>query len=195
MKRIIIINGLIAGVIVSLMFAISYPLTHNGTLSNESSMVVGYISMVIALSLVFVGIKSYRDQHQKGVITFGRGFVVGILITLIASVMYASTWEIYYNTVASDFMEKYTTSYLEKMKQEGASDAEIAQQRTEMEEFGELYKKPRDPLRCNTFRNIARRHSHNTDQCRLVAKKRISASGTGQRTITSYTKIDGSPYI
>ena len=82
MKRIIIINGLIAGVIVSLMFAISYPLTHNGTLSNESSMVVGYISMVIALSLVFVGIKSYRDQHQKGVITFGRGFVVGILITL-----------------------------------------------------------------------------------------------------------------
>ncbi len=142
MKRIIIINGLIAGVIVSLMFAISYPLTHNGTLSNESSMVVGYISMVIALSLVFVGIKSYRDQHQKGVITFGRGFVVGILITLIASVMYASTWEIYYNTVASDFMEKYTTSYLEKMKREGASDAEIAQQRTEMEEFGELYKNP-----------------------------------------------------
>jgi hypothetical protein len=131
MKRIIIINGLIAGAIVSLMFAISYPLTHNGTLSNESSMVVGYISMVIALSLVFVGIKSYRDQHQKGVITFGRGFVVGILITLIASVMYASTWEIYYNT-----------SYLEKMKQEGASEAEIAQQRAEMEEFGEMYKNP-----------------------------------------------------
>ena len=142
MKRIIIVNGLIAGAIVSLMFAISYPLTHNGTLSNESSMVVGYISMVIALSLVFVGIKSYRDQHQKGVITFGKGFVVGILITLIASVMYAGTWEIYYNTVASDFMEKYTTSYLDEMKKEGASDAEIDQQRTEMAEFGEMYKNP-----------------------------------------------------
>lgn len=142
MKRIIIINGLIAGAIVSLMFAISYPLTHNGTLSNEGSMVVGYISMVIALSLVFVGIKSYRDQYQKGVITFGRGAAIGILITLIASVMYAGTWEIYYNTVASDFMEKYTKSYLEEMKQEGATDAEIAQQRTEMEAFGEMYKNP-----------------------------------------------------
>jgi hypothetical protein len=142
MKRIIIINGLIAGAIVSLMFTISYPLTHNGTLSNESSMVVGYISMVIALSLVFVGIKSYRDQHQKGVITFGRGVVMGILITLIASVMYAGTWEIYYNTIASDFMEKYTASYLDKMKKEGASNAEIAQQRAEMESFSEQYKNP-----------------------------------------------------
>ena len=90
--------------------------------------------------MVFVGIKSYRDQHQKGVITFGRGFVVGILITLIASVMYASTWEIYYNTVASDFMEKYTTSYLEKMKREGASDAEIAQHARRWKSLGNCIK-------------------------------------------------------
>jgi hypothetical protein len=142
MKRIVIVNGLIAGAIVSLMFVISYPLTHNGTLSNEGSMIVGYTSMVIALSLVFVGIKSYRDQYLKGVITFGRSVAVGILITLIASVMYAGTWEIYYNTVASDFMEKYTASYLDKMKKEGASDAEIAQERAEMEEFNEQYKNP-----------------------------------------------------
>jgi hypothetical protein len=142
MKRIVIINGLIAGVIVSAMLVITQPLLEKGILNYENGTIVGYTSMVVALSLVFVGIKSYRDQHLKGSISFGQAFKVGILIALIASVVYALSWEVYYNIAASDFMDKYTQHYLAKMKEEGASDAEIIQMRMEMEKFNEQYKNP-----------------------------------------------------
>lgn len=142
MKKIIITNGLIAGAIVSLMFVISYPLMEKGILDYDSGMITGYASMVIALSVIFFGIKTYRDQYQNGAITFGQGFKIGILIALIAGVMYALTWEVYYNTVAQDFTQKYTEHYMEKMKARGASEAEMKTTLAEMESFNELYKNP-----------------------------------------------------
>jgi hypothetical protein len=60
----------------------------NGTLNFDNGMYVGLRHHgCIALSLVFFGVKSYRDNQQKGVITFGRAFKVGILIMLVASVL------------------------------------------------------------------------------------------------------------
>ncbi|MEX2235761.1 MAG: DUF4199 domain-containing protein [Cyclobacteriaceae bacterium] len=140
MKKIILINGGIAGAIVSVLMLITHPLVENGTINYDNGMLVGYATMVLALSMVFVGIKTYRDQVLKGVISFGQACKVGLLITLIASVMYAITWDIYYRVSASDFMEKYATHYVEKMKNEGASDEEISSMRTEMEDLGRLYK-------------------------------------------------------
>jgi hypothetical protein len=142
MKKIIITNGVIAGVIVSAMLLISLPLMDRGILNYDSGMIVGYTSMVIALSVIFFGIKTYRDQYQSGTITFGQGFKLGILIALLAGVIYALTWEVYYNVAAPDFMQQYTEHYLKKMKEEGASQAEIQSMQTEMDNFSELYKNP-----------------------------------------------------
>jgi hypothetical protein len=142
MKRVIIVHGLIAGTIVSGMLLVSQPLIESGTLNFDNGMVVGYASMVVALSMVFFGIKAYRDQHQKGAITFGQAFGVGILITLLASLLYASTWEVYYNIAGSDFMNQYTQYYLEKLEQEGASAGELNTARLEMEKSNEYYKNP-----------------------------------------------------
>jgi hypothetical protein len=76
----------------------------------------------------------------NGIISFGQAVKVGLLITLVASVMYAMTWDIYYRVAAGDFSQKYTAHYLEKMEKEGASQEEISSMRTEMEAFSELYK-------------------------------------------------------
>lgn len=87
----------------------------------------------------FFGIKSYRDNHG-GKISFVKGLQVGILISLISAVCYAAAWELYYPRIGDEFMQKYTTYYLDKMKKEGASDAEIEKARTESEQFMEMYK-------------------------------------------------------
>lgn len=139
MKRIVLVNGIIAGLIVSGLMIISHPLVADGTIGYDGGMVVGYASMVLALSMVFVGIKSYRDQVLNGVISFGQAFKVGILIALIASVMYAISWDVYYRVAASDFTQRYTEHYLEKMEEEGATQEEISSMRTEMEAFNTLY--------------------------------------------------------
>jgi hypothetical protein len=65
---------------------------------------------------------------------------VGILISLISAVCYAACWEIYYPSVGQEFMEKYTTYHLDKMRSEGASETDIEKARTEGLQFMEMYK-------------------------------------------------------
>lgn len=142
MKKVIITYGLIGGVIVSAIMLGSHPLLDKGIINYDNGMLIGYGSMVIALSMVFFGVKSYRDQHAGGAISFWQGVKIGMLITLVASVMYALTWEVYYNTAAGDFTEKYTQHYIDKMASEGASQAAIDEKRAEMESFNELYENP-----------------------------------------------------
>jgi hypothetical protein len=142
MQRIILIFGFIAGAIVSSMMFITMPMYDSGLLNFENGEIVGYTTMVIALSMVFVGIKSYRDSHLNGVISFGKAFKVGILITLIASVMYVISWEICYHTVASDFTDQYSAYYLENLKKGGATDGELQSAVTELDEFKKQYSNP-----------------------------------------------------
>src|SRR5258706_246672 len=142
MQRIIVIYGLIAGAIISAMLVITQPMLSQGIINYDNGMIVGYTSMVIALSVVFFGIKTFRDQQGKGTISFGTAFKIGILITLIASLMYAASWEIYYNAVGSDFMEKYTSYHIKKLQESGATAEKIEATQKEMTEFAEQYKNP-----------------------------------------------------
>jgi hypothetical protein len=142
MKRIILVNGLIAGTIVSSIMLISVPLHNQGILNNANGMLIGYASMVIALSTIFFGIKTYRDQQEHGSISFWQACKVGVLIAIIGSLMYASTWEVYYGVAGNEFMDHYATSYIADLKASGATAAELETAKTEMQKWSELYKNP-----------------------------------------------------
>ena len=88
MKKIVIIYGFIAGLIVGGLMLLNMPLWESGVINFDNGELIGYTTMVIALSMVFFGIKSFRDNYNGGAVTFWNAFRVGILITLIASVMY-----------------------------------------------------------------------------------------------------------
>jgi len=141
MNRLVITFGIIAGLIVASMLIITTTIFHaSGNI--EGGAIYGYTSMLVAFSLIFVGIKKYRDQHGEGYISFGKGFKIGLLITLIASTIYVITWLIDYYYFMPDFMEKYTAQILEKMKTDGALQADIDQQAKDMAKFSEMYKNP-----------------------------------------------------
>jgi hypothetical protein len=142
MKKIILTFGLISGTIVAAVMLGSIPLWKSGILNFDNGQWVGYTSMVIALSVIFVAIKSYRDNYQQGSISFGKGFKIGLLITLIASVMYALAWEVSYNFFTNDFSAKITEHYIEEKKKEGATPTQLEQQKAEMKKFQELYDIP-----------------------------------------------------
>ena len=139
MTKIVLIFGLISGAIAGVLMWLLVTFVRSDRIDFDNAMLVGYATMIIALSMVFFGIKSYRDNHG-GQITFGKGLQVGILISLISAVCYAACWEIYYPRIGEEFMQKYTTYYLDKMRKEGASDTEIEQARTEGGQFMEMYK-------------------------------------------------------
>jgi hypothetical protein len=136
MKKVVLVYGVFAGIaliILSIILQMSL---------GEHNMITGYVTMVLSLLMVFFGIKSYRDQHLGGRMTFGQGFKVGILITLIASVFYVVGWEIYSSLYMPNFMDDYAASTLKEMKADGASAAKISETMAEMEQWKEMYKNP-----------------------------------------------------
>lgn len=142
MRKTIITYGLIAGAIVAGMMFATVPLWKRGTVTANNGELLGYTTMIIALSLVFFGIKSCRDNYFKDSMSFGQCVKIGLLITLIAAVMYALAWEVCYNTMMSDFTENMAKHRLEEMKADGKSAAEIAAVSAQMESFTEWYKNP-----------------------------------------------------
>ncbi|WP_291906770.1 DUF4199 domain-containing protein [Chitinophaga sp. CB10] len=142
MKKIVLTYGLIAGVIVSAWLSVNIWIFYRNGAPCQNGMVYGYASMIIAFAAVFLGIKRYRDQYQGGVITFGRAFKVGLLITLIACTLYVLVWEVLYHFYVPDFMEVYSKQYLEDMRASGESAAAIQAEAERMEQFSELYRNP-----------------------------------------------------
>ena len=137
MKKVVLTFGLISGVIIAALMWLMLAMMKAGFTSH--SLLMGYATMIIALSLVFFGIKSYRDNNG-GKITFFKGLQIGILISLISAVCYGISWEAYYRTSGSEFMQQYTAQYIDQMRAKGSSDDEIAKTQKEMDDFGELYK-------------------------------------------------------
>ena len=106
MRKIVLTFGLIAGAILSAMMLITIPF--HDQIGFDRGLIIGYTTMVIAFLMVFVGVKSYRDNVAGGHVTFGRAFKVGLLITVVASVCYVATWQVVYHKLAPDYLEKYS---------------------------------------------------------------------------------------
>jgi len=141
MKRIVIIFGLISGLISSALMFLTLPFMHNGTVDFNNGYLVGYTAIVLSFLLVFFGIRSYRE-NAGGTITFGRGFTVGILITLISCVFYVASWEFIYFKVMPDFADKYAAHAISDMRAKGATDAAIAAKKVEMEKMKTMLNNP-----------------------------------------------------
>ena len=142
MKRIVWTFGLIAGVILAGLVVAMVPMCMSENADLDKSEIVGYAGMVLAFVMVFVGIRSYRENAGGGAITFGKAFKVGIVITLIACAVYVITWEIVYFNFVPDFGEKYAARVVKQMQADGATVAAVAAKQKQLVEFGKLYKNP-----------------------------------------------------
>jgi hypothetical protein len=112
-------------------------------MTSSKGLVIGYTAIVLSYLLVFFGIRSYRDNVGNGQISFTKAFTVGIFITLISCMFYVATWEIlYFNVLPRDFMDKYGTQTIEKLKASGASAAAVEAKAQQLEKFKEQYKNP-----------------------------------------------------
>jgi hypothetical protein len=140
MKRIVLVFGLISGGMLSLMMLLTLALLQNTKLGH--SYLLGYTTMVLAFLMVYFGIRSYRDNVAGGVISYWRGFAIGVAITAIASVCYVATWEVAYRTFAPDFYEKYGATMIDHVRAKGATPAELEIKKAEIDKQMEMYKNP-----------------------------------------------------
>jgi len=141
MLRTILTFGIIAGIIISALMLITIPFVGEEIDFNAAEL-LGYISMIVALSTIFIGIKNYRDKEMNGVISFGKAFQLGLLITLVASTIYVTSWMIYINTSDTDFTESYTAYMKEELEKSAESEEMVDARLAEIENFSEMYKNP-----------------------------------------------------
>lgn len=141
MKRIILTYGAIAGT-VAILSVIASIVLGEGEGYQEHLEWLGYLIMLMALSMVFVGIKRYRDQELGGVITFGTGFLVGIGIAAIAGLIYVLVWEIYLAMTDYTFIHSYARFIIESKTASGVSGAELKALESDMARMVEQYGRP-----------------------------------------------------
>ena len=139
MNRYALTYGAISGGIAAAVLTIGIA---SGSSNHTTSLWFGYLVMLLALSLIFVGVKRYRDHECGGVIKFGRAFLLGLAIAAIAGLVYALVWESYLQISGYDFMADYTKSILSNMKAEGATPAAIQAKAAEMQEMTDSYNNP-----------------------------------------------------
>ena len=137
MKKTILVFGLIAGAIVSLMliFSIGYMKANKGALDN--GMIWGFSSMLLAFSLIFIAIKSYRDRYQGGVISFGKALLVGLGISAVASLMYTITWLIIYKNFYPTFLDDMASVSIAQAKTK--SEAAVKETMKQMQSIRDWY--------------------------------------------------------
>ena len=110
--------------------------------NHNHSLWFGYLVMLTALTLIFFGVKRYRDVECGGIIGFGRAFGMGLGMAVVAGVVYVAVWEAFVAATGWDFMAEYAGSIIEGMRADGASPAAIAAKEEEMRAFEEIFANP-----------------------------------------------------
>lgn len=141
MLRKILFFGVIGGVIVGAPMLALTAIT-GGEKPLAGGQIIGFATMLIAFSTVFIAIKRQRDVDGGGVIRFWPAVGLGLGISLVASLIYVLSWELTQMISRADFWTVYSEGTLAKLRAEGASPQKIAAAAADMARWAELYRNP-----------------------------------------------------
>jgi hypothetical protein len=136
MKKIILIFGSVIGAILSIN-AIAHMNMIYSNPDYKANDVLGYASLVIIFSLIYFGVRNYRNSRLGGKIGFPKAFKTGALICLVASTVYVIIGLLYYYLFVPDFIDVFTEYMIRNSPAE-----EVETTTAQMENFKEMYKNP-----------------------------------------------------
>jgi Protein of unknown function (DUF4199) len=135
MTRTILIYGLASGAVTILGMIVTMQL-------GGHSLLLGYLTMLVALSVILVGVKQHRDRALGGVIKFTTAFLMGLGIAIAASLVYVAIWEAYLAMTHYTFMDQYTGQMLAAKRAAGVTGAAYAKAVAQMDEMRRQYANP-----------------------------------------------------
>ena len=139
--RIVLIYGIVAGLIVAVPMVASM-LVLTAQTAPDNGALIGYLTMIVALTAVFLGVKHYRDKVLGGAVKFVPALLVGLGISAVASAIYAIGWELSIALTGFDFGAAYTQTMLEAARAKGASAEELARVTEQAAAFARMYSNP-----------------------------------------------------
>lgn len=140
MRKTILTYGLISGVLASALMLAATPFVLAKELGTAD--LIGYSSIVLVGLMVFFGVRSYRQNVGDGTMTFGRGFLVGLGITLVSSAVYVAAFQLLYYRLQPGIGEVYAECMVERARRSGATPAELDRKTEQAAQIVELYENP-----------------------------------------------------
>jgi len=128
MFRIMLTYGAISGIVIIAIMVAGMVLG-----AGVGSQLQGYLTMVLVLSLIFVGIKRYRDKDLGGVIKFLPALGLGVGISAVAALFYVLSWEVSLNLTDFAFVEQYKQSVITSYEAKGLSGEALNTKIAELE--------------------------------------------------------------
>jgi len=139
MKNTVLRYGLRSALSIIILFLVSSLLLQGLDFTTQE--IYGYVSIIVSLSFVFLAIKHFRDQKNNGLLSFKEGVIIGILITLFASITFGFYNLIYVEYINPDFMTEYYNYSIEQVSKT-LSGEELQTKLKQMAEEKELFAKP-----------------------------------------------------
>ncbi len=124
MKKVVLTYGLITGVLFSVIMAFGW-----SQMSEHASYgwaeVLGFLSMFVALSVIFFAIRKHRS-NLGGAISFQNAFLVGMWISIIVTVGYVVAWMV---TMAANpgVMDQFFEMQIKGLESSGLPADQIAE--------------------------------------------------------------------
>jgi len=121
--------------IVGLSWGVYFRLKNLGQGLQEVS---GYLTMLLAMIFVFLGIRHFRDKVNGGYLSFGQGLKIGVLIVLIPAVAFGLFDILYTEVLNPTWKEDYYSKYIEDLRKSVVAeklDAAIKKAEREKEMF------------------------------------------------------------
>lgn len=136
MLRTILIFGTIGGLIAGGLLSVVV-LNFEGA-TGAYGMAIGYLIMLLGLSMIFIAIKRRRDVEQGGVIRFLPALGLGLGISLVAGIVYALCWDVALHSIGIDaFVDSFAGGQFK-----GLSGDALAKAKADMEAFRASYHDP-----------------------------------------------------
>ena len=102
--------------------------------------IVGWVGIVLSTIFVYFGIKYYRDRQNNGMLSFGEGLKLGVLLTLLPALAFGII-NVLYILLDPGFLDSYYNSQVEQLKNT-VPPAELDSKLKAVQEEKEMFANP-----------------------------------------------------
>lgn len=95
-----------------------------GLITNKPA---GYVGILISIIVLYLGIKSYRDQSLGGAISYGQALGAGVLISLFGTIVSIFFTLLLFTVIDSGLIDTALQESADQMVQRGMDDSQIEQ--------------------------------------------------------------------
>ncbi|RYY38605.1 MAG: DUF4199 domain-containing protein [Chitinophagaceae bacterium] len=118
-----------------ILFLIVFSALSMATLNETSAYaeLVGYLGIFLSMIFVFLGLRYYRDRVNGGVLRFGQGLKLGLLIVLLPAIGFGLFDVLYTRVINPSWFAHYSEQMQQKMT--AAEKAQFVEQMNFMQQY------------------------------------------------------------